>query len=156
MKRLAHRRAAMFVVLVALLTLFALTSPVSAAVRCEQRLLDDWLEDGSIDRTYRLPCYEAAIDALPNDLRDYSDATDAIQRSLAAAVIAPTPPGGGGDEPLPTAALELDTSGASASFPLQLILLAAVSLGLIAARTLSWLRRRPHLGTRREPSNGSR
>jgi hypothetical protein len=147
MKRLAHLRAAMLVVLVALLTLLAFTSPASAAVPCEERLIEDWLEDGSIDRTYRLRCYEAAIDALPSDLRDYSDATDAIQRSLAAAVVARTPPGGGGgDEPLPTAALGIDTSSASASFPPPLLALAAVSLGLVAAGTAGLFRRRPRRG----------
>ncbi|HEU0247545.1 MAG TPA: hypothetical protein VFR38_10715 [Gaiellaceae bacterium] len=49
-------------------------------------MLRDWSRDGRIDRVYQLPCYEDAIDLLPTDLRDYTDAEDVIERALASAI----------------------------------------------------------------------
>ena len=43
--------------------------------------LADWA-DGRIDRTYPAPCYLAAIDALPEDVRAYTTAKDDISRAL--------------------------------------------------------------------------
>ena len=37
-------------------------------------------------KTYALPCYEEAIDALPTDIRDYTNAEDVITRALSSAV----------------------------------------------------------------------
>lgn len=135
--------------LAAALTFAVLSPPAGAAVSCDKRVIADWLEDGNIDGVYKLRCYEAAIDAMPKDLRDYSDATDAMERSLAAAVIAPQPPGGGGGaEPSPTAAPDVIASGASASLPLPLLLLAGVLLTLGAAAMVAQVWRRPGLGRR--------
>ncbi len=60
---------------------------VSSAVAapCGELVLRDWSRDGRVDRTYDLTCYEAAIDDLPSDLRDYSDAEVVITRALASA-----------------------------------------------------------------------
>jgi hypothetical protein len=44
-------------------------------------VLSDWA-DGRIDRAYPDPCYEAAIDTMPEDLRAYSTAKDDISREL--------------------------------------------------------------------------
>lgn len=134
MNRFAHLCAGFFVLLASVATLVVLPPPASAAPSCEKRLLADWLDDGSIDGVYRLQCYEAAIEAMPNDVRDYSDATDAIRRSLAAAVIAPKSPGGGGGaEPSPTAAPEVGASSASAFLPFPLLVLVGVVLASITA-----------------------
>jgi hypothetical protein len=48
---------------------------------CGQDVLSDWA-DGRIDGTYPDPCYEAAIDEMPEDLRAYSTAEDDISRAL--------------------------------------------------------------------------
>jgi hypothetical protein len=48
---------------------------------CGRTVLTDWA-DGRIDRTYPDPCYEAAIDVMPEDLRAYSTAKDDISRAL--------------------------------------------------------------------------
>lgn len=150
MKRFAHLCAGCFALLASVVTLVVLPPPASAAPSCEKRLLADWLEDGSIDRVYRLQCYEAAIDAMPNDMRDYSDATDAIRRSLAAAVIAPKSPGGGGGAaPSPTAAPEVGASGASAFLPLPLLMLVGVVLASIAAGVVARLLNRASAPGRR-------
>ena len=49
-------------------------------------MLADWFDNGRIDRLYPLNCYEEAIDAIPDDLRDYADAEDVITRALQAAL----------------------------------------------------------------------
>ena len=48
---------------------------------CGKAVLTDWA-DGRIDRAYPPPCYEAAIETMPEDLRAYSTATDDISRAL--------------------------------------------------------------------------
>lgn len=48
---------------------------------CGEAVLSDWA-DGGIDRTYPDPCYQAAIDVMPEDLRAYSTAKDDISRAL--------------------------------------------------------------------------
>jgi hypothetical protein len=48
---------------------------------CGQAVLADWA-DGRIDKTYPDPCYEAAIDVMPEDLRAYTTAKDDISRAL--------------------------------------------------------------------------
>src|SRR5690242_12000639 len=53
-----------------------------ATGRCVPRLMQDW-RDGSIDGSYPLPCYQAAITDLPTDLREYSSAEDDIRQARA-------------------------------------------------------------------------
>jgi hypothetical protein len=48
---------------------------------CGKAVLSDW-SDGRIDRTYPDPCYQAAIEVMPEDLRAYSTAKDDISRAL--------------------------------------------------------------------------
>lgn len=48
---------------------------------CGKAVLSDWA-DGRLDDSYPAPCYEAAIDAMPEDLRAYSSAKDDISRVL--------------------------------------------------------------------------
>ena len=48
---------------------------------CGKTVLSDWA-DGGIDRTYPDPCYHAAIDVMPEDLRAYTTAKDDIARAL--------------------------------------------------------------------------
>jgi len=109
----------------------ASAGPAGAAKSCGRAVIDDWYEDGRVDGTYQLHCYDDAIDNLPRDVRDYSSAKEDIQRALQArqrgedappARTDPTPgggsggagggPGGGsgtpGAETLPT-----DTTGAN-------------------------------------------
>jgi hypothetical protein len=48
---------------------------------CGKAVLSDWA-DGRIDRAYPDPCYQAAIEAMPEDMRAYSTAKDDIRRAL--------------------------------------------------------------------------
>jgi hypothetical protein len=63
-----------------------LTSSSPAATACAHQILRDWSADGRVTKKYALPCYEEAIDALPTDIRDYTNAEDVITRALSSAV----------------------------------------------------------------------
>lgn len=52
-----------------------------AETACGQAVLSDWA-DGRIDEDYPEPCYEAAIDVMPEDVRAYTTAKDDISRAL--------------------------------------------------------------------------
>jgi hypothetical protein len=160
-----HRRnvaPALLAVLAA--TLVALTVPGTAtATPCGTLVLDDWLDDGRIDRLYDLACYEDAVESMPEELRIYANAEEVIGRALQAASRGkldaggrdPTPdqgdpgaspPGAPPDDPTPPgegpmAAADVDTTNLTA-VPLPLIVLAAMSLVLLAAGGLAALRRR--------------
>jgi LPXTG-motif cell wall-anchored protein len=145
-------------------TLVALALPATAmATPCGDKVLADWFDNGRIDRLYDLHCYEDAIDAIPNDLRDYANAEEIISRALQAAVGGkldpggpdPSPEGDGGgtgtggpDDPAnpdgSVASPDVDTTGLS-SVPIPLIILGLMSLALLAAGGFGYLRRR-HAG----------
>ena len=77
----------------------ATASPADAATECGKKVLADWFDNGRIDRLYPLNCYEEAIDAIPDDLRDYADAEDVITRALQAALNGNLAPGGADPTP---------------------------------------------------------
>jgi hypothetical protein len=81
MVRFVRARGARFAVIAGAFVLAFLAAPAAGAVPCAQRVLTDWSDNGRVDRLYELHCYEEAIDALPADLRDYTDAADVIQRA---------------------------------------------------------------------------
>src|SRR5262245_31761888 len=56
------------------------TSAPAPRPRSAESLLDDWSR-GALDSSYAPECYEAAIDALPEDLRAYTTAADDIRRA---------------------------------------------------------------------------
>ena len=66
----------------ALVALLAVASPAAAAKSCGRAVIDDWYDDGRVDGTYALHCYDDAIEILPRDVRDYSSAKEDIQRAL--------------------------------------------------------------------------
>ncbi|MGZ8782444.1 MAG: hypothetical protein ACXWZB_02990, partial [Gaiellaceae bacterium] len=67
---------------VALLAVLAVAAPAGAAKSCGRTVIDDWYDDGRVDGTYALHCYDDAIEILPRDVRDYSSAKEDIQRAL--------------------------------------------------------------------------
>lgn len=88
------RRALRGLALLALLvSVLAAAGPAAAAKSCGEQVIDDWYDDGRVDRTYAFHCYDDAIEALPRDVRDYSSAREDIQRALQAALRGePAPP----------------------------------------------------------------
>jgi hypothetical protein len=151
----------------ALVALLGAAAPASAAPSCARQVIDDWYEDGRVDRTYPLHCYDDAIEALPPDVRDYSSAKEDIQRALQArmrnepAPAATTDPSSGSstnptkppknqtttdastpkNENPPEASGEIDSDSAS-SVPIPLLVLAGLALLLIAGGSAGYFIRR--------------
>jgi len=146
----------------------ALTAPATAmASPCGDKVLADWFDNGRIDRLYAAHCYEDAIDAIPRDLRDYANAEEVILRALQSSLrgeldpggpdpspdgsggsgsggsggTPPTDPGDGGTGGSSEAAPDVDTTGIS-TVPIPLIVLAGMSVALLTAGGLGYLRRR--------------
>jgi LPXTG-motif cell wall-anchored protein len=88
-----------------------------------------------VTKTYALPCYEEAIDALPTDIRDYTNAEDVITRALSSAVRS--------DGPTGAAAKPVATSGQGAEpvlfavAGLAVVVLAAGGTGYVLRRRRS-------------------
>ncbi len=87
--------------LLALITLLAcafvalsLSGTAAAATPCGEKVRADWFDNGRIDRLYPAHCYEEAIDAIPDDLRDYADAEEVITRALQSSLRGELAPGG--------------------------------------------------------------
>jgi hypothetical protein len=164
--------AALLAVLASAFVALTVSAPATAAAKtaCGDKVLADWFDNGRIDRLYPLHCYEDAIDAIPDDLRDYADAEEVISRALQSALRGELAPGGrdptpGSDDPTggsdnpggpgssgtddpddPTgggseATPDVDTSGPSA-VPIPLMVLGGMSLALLAAGGLGYLSRR--------------
>ncbi len=129
----------------ALVAGLAVSSTAAAAPPCADAILADWLDDSRIDRVYALSCYEAAIDAIPHDLRDYTDAADVIGRAfqersgrrLDRGLEGPVTPEGSTSGLTPA----VDTSS-STSVPIPLIVLGGMSAALLAAGGAGYLSRR--------------
>ncbi len=150
--------------LVALAASLAFAAPAGAITPCGKKVLNDWWDNGRVDRLYPLHCYEEAIDSIPADIRDYSDAEAVISRALQAAVGGklaaggddPSPdddpgnrdPGapvpGGPEDPGSTDGGEAAPSveGGTSSVPIPLLVLGGMSLALLAAGGLGYLSRR--------------
>jgi len=80
-----RRTLAALVIAIAVLTAFAGCGyPVAAKPGCADDVLDDWTR-GALDSAYPQDCYQAAIEALPEDLRAYTTAADDISRAATAA-----------------------------------------------------------------------
>jgi hypothetical protein len=78
-----HRRRRLVALAVAALAALALAGSAVGSTfgaDCADAVLDEWTE-GTLDSSYSPDCYEAAIDALPEDLRAYTTAADDIARA---------------------------------------------------------------------------
>jgi hypothetical protein len=170
--------AALLALLVSALVALTVSKPATAAAKtaCGDKVLADWFDNGRIDRLYPLHCYEDAIDAIPDDLRDYADAEEVISRALQSALRGelapggrdPTPggedatnggsddpsgPNGGSDDPDdPTGsnggseATPDVDTSGPAAVPIPLLVLGGMSLALLAAGGLGYLSRRRQAG----------
>jgi len=91
------RSAAVILALLAILAGLALGAASPAAAKgkpCWERVIDDWLDNGNIDKTYKAACYQQALKHIPEDLRDYSNISDAINAALQASLRGDGPGGG--------------------------------------------------------------
>ncbi len=78
----ARRALRALLLVAAFVALLVAASPAGAAKSCGRAVIDDWYDDGRVDGTYALHCYDDAIKILPRDVRDYSSAKEDIQRAL--------------------------------------------------------------------------
>jgi hypothetical protein len=94
------RPAAILTLLPALLAgfalLLALPGQAAAAKPCWERVIDDWLANGTITGTYKVSCYQQALKHVPEDMRDYTNVTDAIDAAMQAALRGTGGKGNGG------------------------------------------------------------
>lgn len=150
-------------VLAAFFSLLVATAPASAAPSCGRQVIDDWYDDGRVDGTYKLHCYDDAIEILPRDVRDYSSAKEDIERALQAKLRGePAPPATtdpspedepttpptttppGTDPPTgpdgPEVAPPLGES--ASSVPVPLLILAGLALLLVAGGSAGYVIRR--------------
>jgi len=143
MGRTARASAGFFLGLAAVTVSFALAGEAKAAgVRCEEKVLTDWSDNGRVDGVYPLHCYQDALAKMPTDLRDYTNATDAIEHALTRALSSESMKGSSS-----RVAAGADTGSALAangptSIPLPLVLLAAVSLVVLSAGGFGYVVRR--------------
>ena len=100
-------------------------------------MLRDWSDNGRVDRLHPLPCYEEAIDGLPTDLRDYTDAEEVITRALTTALRASD-----GKEPGQSTQSATAMVSPGSSTPRPLLALVGLSLTLLAAGGLAYISRR--------------
>ena len=80
---MAVPRALACLAIVAASLTVALPAGASSTDACAQRVIRDWYAGGRVDGVYPLRCYRAAIRALPEDVLQYSDARNEIERALA-------------------------------------------------------------------------
>jgi hypothetical protein len=134
-------------------TLALSVAPAVAASPCGDRVIADWSDNGRIDRVYALECYQDAIDAIPVDLRDYTNAADVIARALTAASRQAPPSGGDGSRSTdPFDAVPVADTSSASSLPLPLILVVAISVLVLAAGVASHFTRRHRASRPAEPA----
>jgi hypothetical protein len=63
-------------------------APAAAKSPCWSQVINDWYDNGRLDHDYAISCYQAALQHLPNDVKEYADAQDVIGRALQAAIAA--------------------------------------------------------------------
>ena len=131
------RAVASLAVPVAVLAALVSAGAVTAATPCDQQVLSDWYADGRIDRAYRLECYQVAVESLPSDLRDYTNAQEEIERALQSAVRSEPPVATG--------------RTATSSSPLALVPALAVAAGGLLAAGAVWFRWRTRRARRQGP-----
>jgi hypothetical protein len=134
----------------------------SAKTPCWRLIQNEWVDNRSIKTTYPLQCYREAIAHVPEDLRQYSSIEEDIlaARQLAAsgrtlqATTSPRPSAGEQGDPdrtLFTKGFDKLGPDNADSVPLPLLILAGLSLLLIAAGAAGLVTRR--LRARRVPSS---
>jgi len=150
-----------FLILTTLAATLALTvsaAPASAKTPCWKVVISDWYVDGRVDGTYPIPCYEQAIQNLPDDVRSYADAASEIRRAMLDRLRHKDQPvvkgkknsapfvfsRNDGEPPKGIVSRLIDKIGPSNanSVPLPLLVLAGIAFLLLAAAAASFVARR--------------
>ncbi len=157
---------------VLLAALVALVPATASAATCWKELVNDYWADNRVDRTYPISCYREAMEKLPNDVQEYSDAQDDLRRALLAAIRDDRDSGGYSDPNQDEVAVGSSDDGGGKGFfaqvieklgpknadsiPVPLLVLGSLALLLIGAAGVSYLARylqarRMHVATSPAP-----
>jgi hypothetical protein len=128
----------------------------SAAQPCWKELVNDYWADNRVDRVYPVSCYREAMEKLPSDVQQYSDAQDDLRRALLLAIrddrdsggtrafrsaggppVAPVADDQGGEGFITGVIKKLGPKNAS-SVPVPLLVLATIALLLVGAAGVSY------------------
>jgi hypothetical protein len=135
---LVLRRVAIVAALAGLLVL-ATVGPASAAssdAPCWKRVTLDWADNGVVDKTYPLECYQQAIDNATADVSMYSSFVDDMERARQRAIAGQHGSGG-------AVTIAPDKAGSSDDgIPTPLLVLGGVALVLVAVGAVGLFRRR--------------
>jgi hypothetical protein len=135
-----------------------ISAPAASAARpCWKDLVDDYWADNRVDKVYPISCYRDAMEALPSDVQQYSDAQDDLRRALLAAIRDARDSGGtkptsrSSDAPPPPAIDDESSKGGffrevidelgpknASSIPVPLLVLATIALLLVGAAGVSY------------------
>jgi hypothetical protein len=133
------RRAALLGALAGLL-LLAYAGAASAAASeapCWKHVTLDWADNGVVDKTYPLPCYQQAIDNATTDLNNYSSFVEDIRRARARAIAGKNPP-----DQTDTGPHRDTSSSGDDGVPVPLIVLGGVAILLVGVGAVGLIRRR--------------
>ena len=144
---------------VLLASLVALVPATASAATCWKELVNDYWADNRVDRTYPISCYREAMEKLPTDVQEYSDAQDDLRRALLAAIrderdsggsdfdedqsaapVSGPDDSGGGDGFFAQVLEKLGPKNAD-SIPVPLLVLGSIALLLMGAAGVSYLAR---------------
>lgn len=137
--------------------LVALMPATASAATCWKELVNDYWADNRVDRTYPISCYREAMEKLPDDVQEYSDAQDDLRRALLAAIRDDRDSGGYSDPDQDEVAVGTSDDGGGKGFfaqvieklgpknadsiPVPLLVLGSLALLLIGAAGVSYLAR---------------
>jgi hypothetical protein len=138
MDRFARAGWACIFAIAGAVTLVLSATPAEAASACADRVIQDWSDNGRVDGIYGLSCYEEAVDAIPSDLRDYTNAAEVIERALNAAVREKA----GGRSPAPGPRVAESAPSRGSALPLLPAGGAVFALGLVLAGGAAYVARR--------------
>ena len=65
-----------------IVTVLLLIVPAAASAACGSTIIDDYLDDGSVDGTYSQACFRDALGRLDDDLREYTNAESDITAAM--------------------------------------------------------------------------
>ncbi|MEP6909603.1 MAG: hypothetical protein ABI896_04125 [Actinomycetota bacterium] len=143
----------MLVAALASLAFGAAAPPAAAKAPCWRQVIEDWVDNDSIDGTYAIHCYNEAIAHVPEDLRVYSGIVDDITAARQQAGRNPRQLSGHNAPPAKNTAGTPDKGLFTQGFdklgarnvdtvPLPLLILAVLSLLLIGAGAAGLVSRR--------------
>lgn len=81
-----HSPKPLLLALIAVVAALAIPGAAEAARPCWKDLVDDYWADFRVDKVYAVSCYRDAMEALPRDVEEYSDAQDDLRSALLAAI----------------------------------------------------------------------